>query len=47
VSDKSYDDDKVLAIMGNSHVQDATTVRNNESSQLHVSCDLPHHDVRF
>lgn len=47
MSDKSYDDDKVLAIMSDSHVQDATTVRNNESCQLHVCSDLPHHDVRF
>ena len=46
-SDTSYNDDKVLVVMGHSDVDDRTAVRDNQTRQLHVGTDLPDQNVCF
>lgn len=43
----SYNDDKVLVVMGHSDVDDRTAVRDNQTRQLHVGTDLPDQHVCF
>ena len=46
-SARSYNDDKVLVVMGYSDVDDRTAVRDNQTRQLHVGTDLPDQHVCF
>jgi hypothetical protein len=43
----SYNDDKVLVVMGHPDVDDRTAVRDNQTRQLHVGTDLPDQNVCF
>jgi hypothetical protein len=46
-SDTSYNDDKVLVVMGHSDVDDRAAVRDDQTRKLHVGTDLPDQNVCF